>query len=67
MTLKEAFRKPIIMPIGIEHNFTYKYIRKGYLDGTIAIEFQTDLSKKDFERLLDVGFSQKEIDKYELV
>lgn len=48
--------KPIIAVKGYEDGFTYKYIRVAYCLG-VPIEFSTDLSEEDFDKVIDEGLS----------
>lgn len=57
-------RKPIINPKGEEDNFVYKYCRKAYA-ADIEVEFMTDLSDDQFEKLFEGGYSKEQVERFE--
>ena len=57
-------RKPIICQAGT-HSFNYRYSHIGYVAG-VEIWFDSDLSWKEFERLLDGGYSGRQIERFEV-
>jgi len=62
-------RKPILRfkdAEGLDVNgFKYKNTFVGYIAG-VSFEIETDLSKKDFDRFLDVGLTGEQIEKFEM-
>lgn len=58
-------KKPILACKGQENGFTYKYTRTAYVAG-FPIEFLTDLTEEEFERLLDgEGYTVEELERFE--
>lgn len=56
--------KPIIASNDCNGDLLYKYTRKAYV-GDFAVEFFTDLTEDQFDKLFDGGFTQEQIERYE--
>lgn len=62
--MRMLMRKPIIQVKG-GHNFKYRNCFKGYAAG-IEIEFDTDLSRREFNRFLDGKYNGEQIRRFEM-
>jgi len=57
--------KPIMKCVGEENGFRYKYIRKGYCLN-IPIKFNTDLTRKQWDKYLNGEYTLNQIRQFEL-